>query len=141
MPPTHVIIWERRGRLAAEARRLLDDAPAAVVEVRDEREFRLALQAARFPVLILDRPAVGDKIAEAIAMASLAEARIVVVGAGLADEERRDGDLGAHLLLKDVPGRLEWQETLRRIVRASQERYASSFPLVNRGTPVRPLPG
>ena len=126
MPPIAVIIWERRSRLAVDARRLLADVPAKVMEVRDEREFRAALQAASFPIVVLDRTAAGDKLPDALIAAAMTESWTVVVGPGSADEKRRDRDLGANLLLADVPDRLVWGGTLRRLVRLLRGRTGRS---------------
>ena len=127
MPKTKFIFWERRGRLAAEARSHLQTAPAAILEVRDEREFLAALQRSPFPVVILERSVVGDKSADAIAAAAAKDAWIVVIGPGTPDESRRDLDLGARLLFHDIPDRRTWGATLRRLM-ASQSQATSIRP-------------
>jgi len=122
VPATRLIVWERRGRLASESSRHLDSLPAELVLVGDMDELLTAIQKASFPVVLLDRATLGEKLPEAIAAATAAEAWIVVVGPGAADEHRRDRDLGAHLLLAEIPESLVWGGTLRRLVNASQER-------------------
>ena len=122
MPATRLIVWERRGPLASETSRHLDSLPAELVPVGDMDDLLAAIQKASFPVVLLDRATLGEKLPDAIAAASGADAWIVVVGPASADECRRDRDLGAHLLLAEIPERLVWGGTLRRLVNASQER-------------------
>ena len=120
MPKTKFIFWERRGRLAAEARGHLQSAPAAIHEVQNEREFFAALERSPFPVVILERNSVGDQAADAIAAAAAKDAWIIVVGPGSPDERRRDLDLGARLLFHDAPDRRTWGATLRRLSAVSR---------------------
>jgi hypothetical protein len=121
MPRTTFIFWERRGRLAAEARTHVQSA-AAIQEVGDEREFLAALQRSTFPVVILERLAAGDRIADAIAAAALKDAWIIVVGAGSADERRRDLDLGARFILTENSTRRAWGAMVRRLLQSSSDR-------------------
>ena len=122
MPRTKLIFWERRGRLAAEGRTHVQSAAAAIQEVGDEREFLAALHQATFPVVILERLAAGDRIADAIAAAASKDAWIIVVGAGSADERRRDLDLGARFILTENSTRRAWGAMVRRLLQSSSDR-------------------
>jgi DNA-binding NarL/FixJ family response regulator len=120
MPRIKFIFWERRGRLAAEARPQLDSA--MIVEVRDEREFLTALQQSTIPIVILERLAVGDSVADTIAAAASKDAWIIVVGAGSADERRRDLDLGVRFILTENSSRRAWSMLVRRLLQSLQDR-------------------
>jgi len=121
MPKTKFIFWERRGRFAAEARTHVQSAAATIHEVEDEREFLAALQQSTIPIVILERLAVGDRIADAIAAAASKDAWIIVVGAGSADERRRDYDLGARFILTENSTRRAWGAMVRRLLQSSSD--------------------
>ena len=123
------IVWERRGRLAADVKTALVGIPAKVVVVDDETEFRETLAESRSTVAILGRATVGEWLPDAIVAADLSHSRIIVVGTANADEMRRDLDLGAHLLIQESPVGFQWSATIRRLAKASQNdvRTARAF--------------
>jgi hypothetical protein len=119
MSTTHVLIWERRNRIAGDAHAALFGLAVKIVSVDDETELRETLAKCESAVVILERSAVGERLPDVIAAADLSLFRVIVVGMASADEARRDRDLGAHLLIGEANPGVRWTATLRRLATAA----------------------